>query len=189
MKEVTAAFLSLLLIAAFAWVVAGKRETGASPAPLRAKGSVRVASSADFRPPMEIDPIALGVRIDVTSSSFANQIEALQQAGDFHGLNLLLPTWFHSDPEAVRQWLILQKDLAVFQPALASIACHLSTSGKSELALQWADLLEDPVLRENTLCSILAFGWRQGDFNKETLSFGGIPPERVGGILCGAEGD
>jgi hypothetical protein len=138
---------------------------------------------------LEIDPIALGIRTDVASPSFAKQIEALQQAGDVHGLNLLLPTWFRVDPEAVRQWLIPQKDLTAFQPALADIACHLSTSGNSALALKWADLLDDPSLREETFCSILALGRRQGDFNDEELFAADIPPHRLKGILSGAEGD
>jgi len=183
------AFLSLLLIAAFAWVVAGKREVGASLAPLRMNRSTPVPVTADFRPSIEMDPASLGVRPDVVSPSFARQIEALQQASDLDGVNLLLPRWFQTDPEAVRYWLIQQDDLTPFQPALAAIACHLSTSGSSALALEWADLLDNPALREDTLCTILALGRRQGDFNNDALFATGLPAHRLEAILSGAEGD
>jgi hypothetical protein len=189
MKQTVVAFLALILIAAFAWVLAGKREVGASPTSSRETRSARVSSSPGFRPPVEIDPIALGVRPDSASPPFARQMEALEQSGDLEEVNRILPAWFQADPEAVRHWLAKQNDLIAFQPALADIACKLSTSGSSSLALEWADLLDDPSLREDTLCTILALGRRQGDFNDDSIFAAGLAPYRLEGILSGAEGD
>jgi hypothetical protein len=189
MKWAAYALPALLLIVTLGLVVVEKRESGASPVSFRETRSTRVPLSAGFRPPVEIDPIALGIRAETASPSFARQIDALRESGDLRGVNRVLPAWFQADPEAVRQWLAKQNDLATFEPALAAIASHLSTSGNSALALQWVDLLDDPSLREDTLCKILALGRRQGAVNDDTLFATGLPPHRLEGILSGAEGD
>ena len=99
-------------------------------------------------PTLPMDPAA-----SIVKSIFENNLSTIQSAALF---------WVQRDPTAAREWLASQSTLEDLQPAISYIANHISDKGDIKTALEWAKLLNEGTIREDTIFDIHALALRNG---------------------------
>lgn len=126
-------------------------------------------------PTLPVDPAA-----SIARSISENNLPAIQSTALF---------WFQRDPAAAREWLASQSTLEDLQPAISYIANHISDKGDIKTALEWAKLLNEGTIREDTIFDIHALALRNGWISLQDVNPDGIPPERFQELQSGAAGD
>lgn len=126
-------------------------------------------------PALPMDPAA-----SIAKSISENNLPAIQSAALF---------WFQRDPAAAREWLASQSTLEDLQPAISYITNHISDNGDIKIALEWAKLLNEGTIREDTIFDIHALALRNGQITFQEIDPDGIPAERFQELRSGAAGD
>jgi hypothetical protein len=145
---------------------------------------------ADAEPEVaSIRPEDLGVRPRGGNYDHPARIREIIEAGDMTSLQSATLSWFEHDPAAARDWLAAQPSLEEFQPSISYIAHHISEGGDLALALEWAALLTDVTLHDDTVFDIHALAIRNGRLSPADIPVGLIEEARMEELLNGAPGD
>jgi len=151
--------------------------------------SAQVPDPGESVPIATIRPEDLGVTVPTTPVEPQALIAKAVSENNLPGIQSAALVWFQQDPTAARDWLATQSTFEDLQPAISYIANHISEKGDLKTAIEWANILTDPSVRENTLFDIQALALRNRHITAAEISTDGLSSERVEELLSGAAGD
>lgn len=154
-------------------------------------------SPAGFDAGLAYDPFSGGFvfaddaasRFNITNAGIATLIGTAISEQDLPTIQSATLSWYSQDPTAARNWLASQPTLTDLQPAISYIALKITDQGDLTTAIQWATLLSEDTLREDTLLHIHALALQNGQTTLSEIDLSPIPPHRRAEILSGAAGD
>ncbi len=136
-----------------------------------------------------IRPEDLGVLPSAAPIDHPARIARAISENDLPAIQSAALSWFEHDPSAARDWLAVQSTYDDLQPAISFIAFRISEKGDLTVAMEWAKLLPDGNLRDDTLFDIHAVALRNGRITAAEIPLDAIPPDRRSELLSGAAGD
>jgi hypothetical protein len=140
-------------------------------------------------PVITIRPEDLGVRVPTTPVTPQALIAKAISESNLPAVQAAALSWFQQDPTAAHDWLAAQSTLDDLQPAISYIAGSISEKGDIKTAIEWAKLLPEGTLREDTLFDMHALALRNRQITFSEINPEGISPERLQELQSGAAGD
>lgn len=151
--------------------------------------SAHIPDPENHHPTPPIRPRDLGVKTPTTPTDHPTRITRAISQQDLPTIQSATLSWYSQDPTAARNWLASQPTLTDLQPAISYIALKITDQGDLTTAIQWATLLSEDTLREDTLLHIHALALQNGQTTLSEIDLSPIPPHRRAEILSGAAGD
>jgi hypothetical protein len=140
-------------------------------------------------PIITIRPEDLGVRVPTTPVTPQALIAKAISESNLPAIQAAALSWFQQDPTAARDWLAAQSTLEDLQPAISYIASSISEKGDLKTAIEWAKLLPEGTLREDTLFNMQALALRNRQITFSEINPEGISPDQLQELQNGAAGD
>lgn len=158
-------------------------------APLDFWNSAVVSDLGEPVPITAIRPEDLGIRPSTSPADPQALIAKAISENDLPAIQSAALSWFQQDPIAARDWLATQSTLDDLQPAISYIASSISEKGNLKTAIEWAKILPEGTLREDTLFNMHALALRNRQITFSEINLEGFSPERLQELQSGAAGD